>query len=201
MIQIILYMNTNYLELKVENVTKKYSNDYIFKNLNLLITNSNINLVVGYNGRGKSTLLKIILNLITFKGKIDKNFNKISYCPDKIRLPELIRVKEFLDLINLKKDKAYSLTEKFNVDLTKRVGQLSKGMRQKIMLIQCLSKDADAYLFDEPLNGLDEHSIKIFKEEISNLFLENKIIIIVTHLISVFSNLPINIINLDVYND
>lgn len=201
MIQNILYMNTNYLELKVENVTKKYSNDYIFKNLNLLITNSNINLVVGYNGRGKSTLLKIILNLITFKGKIDKNFNKIAYCPDKIRLPELIRVKEFLDLINLKKDKAYFLTEKFNIDLTKRVGQLSKGMRQKIMLIQCLSKDADAYLFDEPLNGLDEHSIKIFKDEISNLFLENKMIIIVTHLISVFSNLPINIINLDVYND
>ena len=116
-------------------------------------------------------------------------------------MPLRVSRKEFLDLINLKKDKAYSLTEKFNVDLTKRVGQLSKGMRQKIMLIQCLSKDADAYLFDEPLNGLDEHSIKIFKDEISNLFLENKMIIIVTHLISAFSNLPINIINLDVYND
>ena len=190
-------MSTKFQQIKVYNLTKKYNKDYVFKDLNTTITNEKINLLIGYNGKGKSTFLKIILNLISYEGIIEKTFKSVAYCPDKIKLPDFIKVKEFIELIKLNIEKANYLIDEFKIDINKRIDQLSKGMKQKLILIQCLSKDAEAYFFDEPLNGLDDEAIKIFKGEVLSLHKKNKMIIIVTHLIKTFSDLPFTVIDLE----
>ena len=190
-------MNTTLLEIKVENLIKKYHNDYIFKNFNLVINNKKINLIIAHNGRGKSTFLKILLNLINYKGSIIMNFSEKSYCPDKVKLPDFIKVKDFIELIDLNKTKMYELLDAFNVPLNKKIYELSKGMKQKLMISQCIAKEANLYLFDEPINGLDEKSVKIFKNEINNIHKNNGLVIIVTHQISTFSDMNYSLIDLD----
>jgi ABC-type multidrug transport system ATPase subunit len=68
---------------------------------------------------------------------------------------------------------------KENID--KDIINLSKGMRQKVLIIQNLMVDSDCYIFDEPLSGLDPISQNIFMDEINKLFDNKKLIIIITH--------------------
>ncbi len=184
-------------QIKIINVSKRYNTQDIFKDFNLILDNKKINILVGYNGRGKSTLIKMMLNLISYKGLIISNFAKKAYCPETITLPGNIKIEEFFDLIKLNKAKAQMLIIKFKLDIKKKIKNLSKGMRQKMMLIQTLSKEVDGYFFDEPLSGLDDDAVGIFIEELRNLYNDNKIIIISTHQLDRFKELPINVIKLD----
>ena len=187
-------MNTDYQQIDIINVFKKYKSILVFQDYNLIINNDIINLFIGPNGKGKSTLIKMILGLTSYKGKIKHNLKNISYAPEKIILPDYIKVQNFLELMNINLEKAKRLVDKFNLNINKTINQLSKGMRQKLLLIQALSKEADAYFFDEPLNGLDDDSIENFISEIDTLFKLDKLIVISTHLINNFENLPLNII-------
>ena len=84
-------MSTKFQQIKVYNLTKKYNKEYVFIKFNTTITNEKINLLVGYNGKGKSTFLKILLNLISYEGIIEKTFKSVAYCPDKVKLPDFIK--------------------------------------------------------------------------------------------------------------
>lgn len=194
-------MNTKLLEIRTINLTKKYRNNVVLKNLNLNFSNDKINFLVSANGSGKSTLIKCILNLTKYKGKIITNCKVKSYCPEKINLPDFITIKYFLSLFNIDHQKANILLNKFNLKSDLKVSQLSKGMHQKILIIQCLCKEADAYLFDEPLNGLDLNSKLILIDEINKLYKRKKLIIISSHHIEHYKHLEINICNLSKVND
>lgn len=189
-------MNIKYLEIKFINVKKRYNKIWIFNGYNGLLDNSKINFLVAQNGVGKSTLIKMILNIINYKGLIETNIKTKSYVPEKINLPDYISVENFFKLISLNEDKKEELILKFKINKKKMIKELSKGMKQKILLIQAISKDVEGYFFDEPLNGLDDRSIEIFINEIFKLYKNNKFILIATHQIKRFENLPINIIRL-----
>jgi ABC-2 type transport system ATP-binding protein len=77
---------------------------------------------------------------------------------------------------------------KFKLDKRKTLTKLSKGMHQKVLIIQSLIHDAKLYIFDEPLNGLDDYSQNIFFEIINNIKRNNKTLLITTHYPSLYGN-------------
>lgn len=134
-------------------------------------------LLIGENGIGKSTLIKMIIGVIKpSEGKIELYSKRIGFVPEKVFLPEFIRVDTFLKMINKNYDDKY--LDLLDLDKRKMIYKLSKGNRQKLTIVQALIEDNDILIFDEPLNGLDrkckESLFKILKEM-------NKLIIIASH--------------------
>lgn len=195
-------MNTSQLRIEINKFSKRYRHKYIYKDFSYVFDNSKINILKSPNGYGKSTLIKAILDIIKYNGKIKTNIKSFSYLPEKINLPSYIKVERFLTLMEIPRDKYLPLLDIFNVDKTKLINELSKGMRQKVLITNAILCDADGYIFDEPLNGLDDASCDIFKKLIHDLYINQKLIIIATHQIEKFNDLlnDIKIIRLEDIN-
>lgn len=157
-------------------------------------------LLVAENGAGKTTLFKCILKIATYKGSIECGSSKIGYIPEKMYFPEFGTVGFFLtkltELYNGMNDKIASYCRLFDLDMKKKLHKLSKGMMQKTVIIQALLSNADIYLFDEPLSGLDKKAREIFLKMVSFLIKENKTIIIATHYPFFYKGIPFKKVNL-----
>ena len=194
------------LQIEINNLSKKYGKNKILNNLSLCITNNKYNFITGTNGVGKSTFIKCINGIIDYEGYINNDKYKISYCPDKVHLPDFLSLKNFLLLIgktanipnSILYNKILYYINKFQIDrfINTPIIKLSKGTRQKILLIQCFLKEADVYIFDEPLSGLDEISQKLFFEELEELRNVDKLIMIITHQMNKYPFKDINKIEL-----
>ncbi len=195
-------MNTNLLKIEIVDFSKKYRSKNIYKNFNYVIDNEKINILKSPNGYGKSTLIKAILNIINYRGKIKTDIKTYSYLPERIQVPAYIKVDRFLSLMEIPKDKYLPLLKLFNVPVDKNLVELSKGMRQKVLIVNAFLSDADCYIFDEPLNGLDDYSCELFTTLIQDLFYQHKLIIISTHQIDKFKHLEkdLKIIKLEEIN-
>lgn len=175
--------------LKLVNLEKKFRNRLIFK-LDLEIEKG-LTLLVGENGSGKSTLLRIISKLDkSYKGKYFSDCKNMSYLPDKFYFPKSFKAYEFLNLYlgddkNLIIYKAMALFDLQNV----KVEIMSKGMLQKLGIIAISLVDADLYLFDEPMSGLDKASMKVFVKIVKELIDKEKTVIISTHKMEMFKNM------------
>ena len=170
-------------QIDLKDVTKKYKNKVILDKINLVMDNTKYNIIKGYNGSGKSTLVKCLMHFIKYNGKIENQY-KISYVPEKIYLPNFMKMYEFLELITKIKQGDANIEqylEKFQITKykDKELGKLSLGTKQKVVIIQSLLESVDVYIFDEPLNGLDDEAVKIFSKELQNLRKKQKLIIII----------------------
>ena len=176
--------------LSLNDVSKKYNKNYALKNINLEFEKGKLYLLVGENGSGKSTLIKLISKVIfSNEGMINNSFKKVIYLPDHCNYPKLLTVKSYLSLaLPNKEDDIISKMKEYHLD-NKLIGSLSKGMQQKLGILQLLISDADLYLFDEPLDGLDRISVKHFKNDLNNMIQNGKTIIISTHLRNSFKEL------------
>ena len=87
------------------------------------------------------------------------------------------------------------LVSKFQIP-NKRIGELSKGNQQKLGLLQILDYEADCYILDEPLDGLDDYAKKLFKEILKEKLENNKIIILSLHNKSIFNDLSPTILDI-----
>ena len=185
--------------LEIKNLSKTFDNKKILDNVNLEIEKGRIVGLLGKNGAGKSTLIKIINDLLTmdeggvvlFKGKKIGVYSKehISYLPERTYLDKSMKVssvisyfKEFYKDFNEKK--AYALLKDLNLDSDIRISKMSKGMQEKLQLILVMSRDADLYILDEPLSGVDPATRDYILDTILSNFKEGSSIIISTHLIS-----------------
>lgn len=177
--------------IKFENITKKYGKNIILNKINYIFKEGKIYQVVGKNGSGKTTLLKILLGYIKYDGFINNGFADYSYVPDKINFPYFLRVSNFINMIGngkgMKKEiideKRAILLKTFKMDkvINYKLSHLSKGMKQKLLLICGLLNDVDLYIFDEALNGLDKEMQKQFMNYIKQLKEAKKTIIYTTH--------------------
>ena len=197
---IVLFINMNQLKIEIKHFTKKYRRKFIYNDFNYEIDNRHINILKSPNGYGKSTLIKAILGIIKYQGRIKTNVRSFSFLPEHINLPNYVRVDKFLDDMNIPIDKSKELLKLFNVDASKTINELSKGMRQKVLLVDTLLSDAQCYIFDEPLNGLDDESCDIFVKLIQDLFSLGRLIIIATHQVERFKINNLNIIKLGEIN-
>lgn len=172
--------------LKLEEIRKNYHRNRGLLNVNLNIQAGQFYLFVGENGSGKSTTLKLIAKVI-FNNKKDgrmyNDFKQMVFLADKRSYPKLLTPHVYLNYYLAVKQPSSRITEfleRYQIP-NRRIGSFSKGMLQKLGIVQTLLSEGDCYLLDEPTDGLDVISIGLFKEDIKRLIEVNKTVIISTH--------------------
>lgn len=184
--------------LECINVCKNYGNKTVLKDINLTIPRGKIIGLLGKNGTGKSTLIKLINDLLTpTSGHIlinEKNIGVeskkiISYLPERTYLDKSMTVakvieyfEEFYD--NFDSKKARKLLKDLDLDLNQKLSKMSKGMQEKVQLVLVMSRNADLYILDEPLGGVDPATRDYILDTILSNFKEGASVIISTHLIA-----------------
>ena len=183
--------------LECINVNKSFGKKEILKNVNLEIEKGKIIGLLGKNGTGKSTLIKLINDLLTpTSGEILINGNKvgveskkvISYLPERTYLDKTMSVEkaikyfeEFYDDFDSKK--ARKLLNNLGLDEKLKLSKMSKGMLEKVQLVLVMSRKADLYILDEPLGGVDPATRDYILDTILTNFNKGASVIISTHLI------------------
>lgn len=184
--------------VKCNNLCKEFDNKQILKNVNLTIPKGKIIGLLGKNGMGKTTLLKLINDLLTpTSGEVLINGEKpnvnskrvISYLPERTYLDKSMKVSQILTFFeefydNFNKEKAIKLLKDLDLDINSKVSKMSKGMQEKLQLILVMSRDAELYILDEPLGGVDPATRDYILDTILSNFSEGASVIISTHLIS-----------------
>lgn len=184
--------------VKCINVNKQFGNKKILKNINLSIPRGKIIGLLGKNGMGKSTLIKLINDLLTpSSGDILINGEKIgvsskkiiSYLPERTYLDKSMTVdmviKYFEDFYdNFDSKKARKLLKDLDLDPNQKLSKMSKGMQEKVQLVLVMSRNADLYILDEPLGGVDPATRDYILDTILSNFKEGASVIISTHLIA-----------------
>lgn len=184
--------------VKFINVNKQFGNKKILKDINLTIPKGRIIGLLGKNGTGKSTLIKLINDLLTpTSGEILVNGKRvgveskkvISYLPERTYLDKSMTVDQviayFKDFYkDFSETKARKLLKDLDLDTTQKLSKMSKGMQEKVQLVLVMSRKADLYILDEPLGGVDPATRDYILDTILNNFNEDASVIISTHLIA-----------------
>ena len=184
--------------LEIKDLNKNFDNKKILKDINLSITEGKIIGLLGKNGAGKTTLIKLINDLLTpttgkilVKGKeIGVESKKvISYLPERTYLNKQMKVSEIIDYFkdfydDFSEKKEKKLLKDLDLDINTKISKMSKGMQEKLQLVLVMSRNADLYILDEPLGGVDPATREYILDTILSNFNEKASIIISTHLIS-----------------
>jgi len=186
----------NLVEFK--NVSKSYGNKQVLKNINLKISKGKIIGLLGKNGTGKSTLIKLVNDLLTVDmgeilingEKIGVNSKKaIAYLPERTYLDKGMTVLEVLEYFNdfydnFNIEKAKKLLRDLDLDVKQKITKMSKGMQEKVGLVLVMSREAQLYILDEPLGGVDPATRDYILETILTNFGDGASVLISTHLIA-----------------
>lgn len=186
--------------LRIENVTKKFDKQVALDNVSLSIPRGSIYGILGPNGAGKTTLLRIINRITTpnegrviFDGhEIDAtDVQSIGYMPEERGLYKKMKVGEqaifFARLKGMTRKEATERLkqwfQKFGIEdwWNKSIGELSKGMAQKVQFITTVLHEPKLLIFDEPFSGFDPINANLLKSEILNLRDKGATIIFSTH--------------------
>lgn len=186
--------------LRVENISKSYSNHQALTDLNLGIPKGSIFGLLGPNGAGKTTLIRIITRIIEQDtGKVFLNdqeispelVRKIGYLPEERGLYKKMKVSDQLmylaRLKGLNKSEAKTRIKKWLERLeliewhNKNIEDLSKGMAQKVQFIATVLHEPDLIILDEPFSGFDPVNANLIKDEILELRDNGATVIFSTH--------------------
>ena len=184
--------------LEIKNLYKNYGEKQVLNNITLTVPRGKIIGLLGKNGTGKTTLIKLINGLLTptegeiiFEGEKIGPQSKlnIAYLPERTYLDKSMTINETLKFFkefysNFNIDKAKDLLKKLDLDENQKIIKMSKGMQEKVQLVLVMSRKADLYILDEPLGGVDPATRDYILDTILTNFNEGASIIISTHLIS-----------------
>lgn len=186
--------------ISIKSVSKKYKKTFALENINLSILKGDFYGFVGPNGAGKSTTIRILLGLINAtSGEVvvfDESapsqrqniLARVGYIPSEIFLYEYLTVQKMLAFSarlrgkdsNVKAE-SERLVQLFDVDVTKKIKDLSFGNRRKVSIICALQHQPELYIFDEPSNGLDPLMQTIFWEEMQERHRNGATIFVSSH--------------------
>ncbi len=190
--------------LECRGLSKKYNNGfYALDNLNLTLERGQIVGLLGPNGSGKTTLIKLINDaLVPTAGTVLIDGNTpgvqtkkiISYLPERTYLDPSMKVKEILSYFsdfydNFNMERAGNMLEDLDIDTNARLKTLSKGTKEKVQLILVMSRDAQFYVLDEPIGGVDPAARDYILKTILTIYNENATILLSTHLIQDIENI------------
>ena len=197
--------------IKVIGLTKYYGNKPAAKDISFEVQKGEVFGLLGTNGAGKSTTIKMLCGLLkptrgSIKiGEVDlqrmplKAKSLMGYLPENPLIYDKLTGAETLELIgklrklsnNMIKQrvKYYSETLGLGEQIYHEVGTYSKGMRQKLAIAMTLIHDPEMILLDEPASGLDPKYTKLLKDWIRNLSANGKTILLSTHIIEMAETL------------
>ncbi|WP_455140176.1 ABC transporter ATP-binding protein [Candidatus Hodarchaeum mangrovi] len=173
-------------KIKIQNLTKYYGKQRGIENLNLEIYSGEIFGFLGPNGAGKTTTIRCMMNiLLPNMGEIWINGGKITRRNPKIRekigyiaeagvLPETYTTNDFLNYVESMRStpspRRDELIKRFSLPVKKKIGELSKGNKQKVSIVAAFMHDPDVLILDEPTSGLDP----LLQQETYDLILDAK---------------------------
>lgn len=194
---------TNPKPLMIEGVNKKFKEHEVLRNIDLSVENGEIFGLVGLNGVGKTTLIKIILNLLDAdKGDVKlfdvpvtqmQSRRKISYLPEKFIPSGYLKGVEFLSLAlayykrRYNHQEALDFANKLGLDkrvLEHKIGKYSKGMGQKLGLMSVFMSQAPLLILDEPMSGLDPSARIQLKDLLIDYCKQGNAIFFSSHILS-----------------
>jgi ABC-2 type transport system ATP-binding protein len=184
--------------LECKKLTKYFGGTKALNDISLSIDRGRVVGLLGPNGSGKTTIIKLANGLLTpnfgeilIDGKKPGIETKkiVSYLPEKTYLNDWMRVHQIIELFsdfydNFKPEKAYDMLSRLNINPNDRLKTMSKGTKEKVQLILVMSRDADLYLLDEPIGGVDPAARDYILDTIIKNYNENAAVVISTHLIS-----------------
>jgi ABC-2 type transport system ATP-binding protein len=181
--------------IEVINLSKRYGNKLVLKNVSLCFEPGKVYGIVGENGAGKTTLFRCIAGLEEFEGEIRSDVKPLKnhlgflltepYFFSKITGREYIRL-----LCNARQKKTGDIESRnvFDLPLDEFASTYSTGMRKKLAMTAILLQDNSCYILDEPFNGVDIQSNIVISEIIHRLKGLDRTVIISSHIFSTLSD-------------
>ena len=184
--------------LRCTNLTKRYGSICALNNVSLTLESGKVIGLLGPNGSGKTTIIKLLNGLLTpDSGTITicgnapgpKTKALVAYLPDNIYLNSWMTVRQivryFQDFYNdFRPFLAFDLLERLGISPNQRLKTLSKGNKEKVCLILTMSRAARLYVLDEPIAGVDPAARDYVISTILNTYSPDSTVLISTHLIA-----------------
>lgn len=175
--------------MQLEHIDKYYGQQHVLCDVSFAMQDGEVLGLLGPNGAGKSTLMKVIVGLVHAQGLIQVP-ERIGYLPERNPLYDEMFVREYL-LFMARLGKVVRPQERVEIliqrvgltpEAHKRIGQLSKGYRQRVGLAQALLNDPDLLVLDEPTTGLDPNQLVEIRTLIRQLG-RDRMVILSTHIL------------------
>lgn len=183
--------------IEVKNLCKSYGNQQVLKDISFEYESGQFIGLLGPNGCGKTTLIKIMTGLINdYAGEVLIDGQKpgvytknlIAYLPENFYLPDWMRAGEAIKYIadfyeDFQMEKAISMLATFGLTEKQRIKSMSKGMREKLQLLIVVCRNAKLYVLDEPWGGVDPAARAFILDVIMKNLPKEATVFISTHLI------------------
>lgn len=184
--------------IQTRSLSKHYKKHIAIDSVDLDLHKGRIIGLCGPNGSGKTTLIKVLMGLLRdYKGEVkigDYEVGKeslalCSFLPDKTYFEKEMTGRQAINVFkdmyqDFNESKMNQLMADFEVSADQTFKQMSKGMQEKFQLALVLSRDAQIYLLDEPIGGVDPASREKIMNSILSSYAKDALLLISTHLIS-----------------
>lgn len=192
------------MAVRIKNVTKRIGRQVVLNDVTLNIGDGEVVGLLGPNGAGKSTLMKILVGLKQpTSGKVFvPSKEEIGYLPEQNPLYEDMYVREYLrfmgdmGVVRTKRIDEVIHDTGLQPEVNKKIGQLSKGYRQRVGLAQALLQNPQLLILDEPTTGLDPNQLDEIRALIRRLG-ESRTVILSTHILQEVQKMCTRVIILD----
>ncbi len=184
--------------IEINQLTKEFGTLTALDSVTLELEKGQIVGLLGPNGSGKTTLIKIMNGLQTpTAGSVAINGMKpgvetkkiVAYLPDRNALPDYMTTTQLMDLYqdffaDFDRAKAEGMITDLGIDMNQQMKKMSKGTKEKLQLCLVMARDAEVYLLDEPIGGVDPATRDYILRTIISNYNEDAVVIISTHLIA-----------------
>ena len=184
--------------IEINHVTKQFGSLTALDSVALKLEKGQIVGLLGPNGSGKTTLIKILNGLlqptagnVTINGMEPGVGTKrvVAYLPDRNALPDYMTASQLMDIYqdffeDFDRQKAEAMVDDLGIDRRQPMKKMSKGTKEKLQLCLVMARQAEVYLLDEPIGGVDPATRDYILRTIISNYNENAVVLISTHLIA-----------------
>ena len=184
--------------IEINNLTKNFGDLTALDDVTVSLEKGQIVGLLGPNGSGKTTLIKILNGLlqptsgsVTINGSAPGVDTKkvVAYLPDRNALPDYMTASQLMDIYedffeDFDRLKAEAMVDDLGIDRKQTMKKMSKGTKEKLQLCLVMARQAEVYLLDEPIGGVDPATRDYILRTIISNYNEDAVVLISTHLIA-----------------